>query len=109
MKEMRFSCEGGVLTAFVSGELDHRLAAAVRDEIDGEIYKEQPRCFVLDISGTDFMDSSGLGLIIGRYRLSKKLGAEFSLAGADSRAVTLLRLAGLDKTVKIQKKGEKIK
>ena len=62
------------------GEIDHHSAVAVRSTIDAKLYEFRPRHTVLDLSGIDFMDSSGLGLIMGRYALMQKLGGGSSVA-----------------------------
>ena len=106
MKELDFNEKDGVLTASLSGELDHCLAAAVRERIDEKVYEKRPAALVLDISGVSFMDSSGLGLIMGRYTVCRACGCAFSLCGADERAVKILSLAGLDKVITVcERKG----
>ena len=52
---------------------------------------------VLDFSGLTFMDSSGVGLILGRYRLLRSLGGAVTVIGASPRLERMIRLAGLDK------------
>ena len=95
MNSLSFCEKNGVLTAVLSGELDHCLAASTRTRIDDRIGEAMPSEFVLDISRITFMDSSGLGLIMGRYALCKKLGVAFRLKGADDRAMKILDMAGL--------------
>ena len=103
MENVVFREKDGTLTASVSGELDHCLAVSVRERIDAEFYKRLPDRLLLDLSGVSFMDSSGLGLIMGRYAVCGSCGKSFALAGADERAMRILTLAGLDKTVEIRK------
>ena len=95
MQNLLFKEKNGALTAFVSGELDHYLALSVRERTDDEINRVRPDKFVLDISGVSFMDSSGLGLIMGRYAVCRGLGIDFVLRGADERAMKILDMAGL--------------
>ena len=95
MKGLSFYEKNGALTAALSGELDHCLAAVVRARIDDKVGEIMPDRLVLDISRITFMDSSGLGLIMGRYAYCKKLGVGFSLYGADERALKILDMAGL--------------
>ena len=102
MENLVFKEKDGVLTASLTGELDHCLAAAVRETIDAEFYKRQPDKLCLDISGVSFMDSSGLGLIMGRYTAAKNCGRSFFLRGADERAVKILALAGLDRIIEFE-------
>lgn len=95
MDGLTFNEKDGTLTAVISGELDHCLASAVRDRIDERLQERIPAGLVLDISRITFMDSSGLGLIMGRYALCKRLRIAFKLKGADERAMKILDMAGL--------------
>ncbi|MBQ1847998.1 MAG: anti-sigma factor antagonist [Clostridia bacterium] len=103
MNGVTFREKDGSLIASLTGELDHCLAVSVRERIDAEFYKRMPKELLLDLSGVSFMDSSGLGLIMGRYSVCGNCGKGFALIGADERAVRILSLAGLDKTVAIRK------
>ena len=91
-----------VLTVELGGEIDHHSAVAVRGEIDSEIKNLAPRKTVLDLSGIEFMDSSGLGLIMGRYKLMQKLGGELTVRNPNSRTANIFELAGLDRIVNIE-------
>ena len=68
------SFEDGVFFVFLLGEIDHHSAVSVRTEIDKEICRLLPHKTVMDLSGIEFMDSSGLGLLMGRYSLMQKMG-----------------------------------
>ena len=102
MDDLTFKEKDGALTAYVGGELDHCLAAAIRERIDAEFYKRMPDELTLDLSGVTFMDSSGLGLIMGRYAVCENCGKRFALQGAGERIMRILALAGLDKTVTVK-------
>ena len=69
----------GVLYVRLLGEIDHHSAVNIRVSLDGEITRLVPKQTVLDLSEIEFMDSSGLGLIMGRYSLMQKLGGTLSL------------------------------
>ena len=86
-----------VLTVFLSGEIDHHTAAPMREKIDADIIKSTPSELILDFSGVTFMDSSGIGLIMGRHRLMLSLEGDLRLQGASPRMERMIRLAGLDK------------
>ena len=62
------------ITAYLSGEIDHHIAAGLRREIDGPVMADPPPLLVLDFGGVTFMDSSGIGLIMGRYKLMQESG-----------------------------------
>lgn len=104
--QVRVDCDGGELTARLSGELDHHGAVAVRTLIDAEICRLSPRRAVLDLGELDFMDSSGLGLIMGRYALMQRRGGEFVVRRPNERVLRIIRLAGLERMVKIEMEKE---
>ena len=62
------------LIAILSGEIDHHCAQPMRAEIDAKIDDLQPSVLVLDFAGVTFMDSSGIGLIMGRHRTMEAIG-----------------------------------
>lgn len=67
------------LIAMLDGEIDHHTAKGVREKIDSEIETNSPKILVLDFSDVTFMDSSGIGLIMGRYKLMKASGGEIRI------------------------------
>ncbi len=79
----------------LTGELDHRAAESIRDELDGLIAGTNPRRLVFDLSGLQFMDSSGVGLIIGRYKRMKRRGGSVAVSKCDARIDKVLRMSGL--------------
>ncbi len=85
------------LSAQLLGELDHHGASEVRERIDAAVLQHRCQRLILDFSGLSFMDSSGIGLIMGRYRLMTSLGGSLQLQGANPRLETVIRLAGLEK------------
>lgn len=85
---------------YLSGEIDHHTSREIRDGVDRLIVTHRPSAFILDLSGVDFMDSSGLGLVLGRYRKIKELGGEMFIANASERTMRILKMAGVDKIIK---------
>ena len=98
--------EDNTLVASICGELDHHGAVAVRTLIDGEICRQRPERTVLELSSLDFMDSSGLGLVMGRYTLMQKLGGDFCVRNANPRVMKIFKLAGLERIVRIEKASD---
>ena len=97
-----FIYRDGVLEVTLQGEIDHHSAVAVRTGIDEEICREHPQKTILDLSGIEFMDSSGLGLIMGRYALMQKLGGALTLKNPNERIVRIFDLAGLGRMIRIE-------
>lgn len=89
--------KGEELIATLSGEVDHHTAAAVRRSIDTALFKHRPRRLCLDLAGVDFMDSSGLGLILGRAALCEEMGATVTLLHPGARVKKILAVAGLSR------------
>ena len=95
--QVELTREGGHLTAALIGELDHHTAADLRQRIDTAILSCRPQRLTIDLARLTFMDSSGIGLIMGRYRLMLSLDGDLRLTGATPRIRQMIRLAGLDK------------
>ena len=94
--------KGNVLYVTLRGEIDHHSAVSVRSEIDRVICESGAEKTVLDLSDINFMDSSGLGLIMGRYALMQRLGGVLTLKNPNERVVKIFELAGLGRIIKIE-------
>ena len=101
-ENLKISCVGETLTAALSGEIDHHRAVSVRAGIDEAMYRELPKTLIIDIGGVDFMDSSGLGLILGRYTKAKEIGTMLVIRHPSPRAEKMLKMAGIDRIIKIE-------
>lgn len=97
----------GVLEFVLRGEIDHHSAVGIRTEMDAKIMEERPKKTVLDLSGIEFMDSSGLGLIMGRFALMERLGGELTLRNPNERLVKIFELAGLQRMIRIEKEEKR--
>ena len=108
-KGCNFDCdfEEGRLSIVLRGEIDHHSAVSVRSAIDEKLYELRPASLVIDLSRIEFMDSSGLGLIMGRYALMQKLGGEFCIANPSSRVQKIFELSGLGRIIKIENTEKK--
>ena len=79
----------------LSGELDHSTAAAVRAEVDELILDPRIRRLVFDLDELEFMDSSGIGLIIGRYKQMARRGGTVAVMSPRRRVDRIFEMAGL--------------
>jgi len=82
------------------GEIDHHSAEALRKKLDKLILDEKPDRLILDFREVRLMDSSGIGLILGRYKKLKKTGAELCVSNLNSHIDKVFRLAGLYQIIK---------
>ena len=99
------TAEGMKLTVAPRGEIDHHSARSLRDKIDSALYSARPEVLVLDLTHIDFMDSSGLGLLLGRYQRAAEIGCEVRLVGCSPRTKKILQLAGADKLFEIEERA----
>ena len=89
-----FNRVGESLVVAPVGEIDHHETKTMRDEIDEEILSTLPKKVIFDLSRTSFMDSfmdsSGLGLILGRYNKAESIGAEFEIANPGEKIMKII-------------------
>ena len=90
------------LNVKIRGDIDHHSAKGVREMIDEAIMSNKPRFIVLDLSSVDFMDSSGLGLILGRFNTAQEIGAEMRIYSPSRGVKKILELAGIERLIKIE-------
>ncbi len=95
--QLSFKKQDDNLVASLAGELDHHGAGEIRDALDNAVLQQRCRRLTLDFSALTFMDSSGIGLIMGRYRLMTSLGGTLTIHGANKRLERMMRFAGLEK------------
>ena len=105
MAKVTFIPGSGTLAAYLSGEIDHHAAQSLRKEIDAQIDDRLPELLTLDFSGVTFMDSSGVGLILGRQRCARVLGTSLRLQHAPAQLQKVLRLAGIPCMENIEKEN----
>ena len=87
----------GVLNVLLEGEIDHHTAKPIRERIDETAEKTRPRLMCLDFTKVSFMDSSGIGLVIGRYKLMKMLGGSVRVTGVSGAMEKIMKMAGLER------------
>jgi stage II sporulation protein AA (anti-sigma F factor antagonist) len=93
-----YMVSGSSLIISMNAELDHHLADEMRDVIDTVIEERGVRHIIFDFSRIGFMDSSGIGLIMGRYKKIYETGT-ISIAGANESIQRILLISGLHKLV----------
>lgn len=94
--DVRYKKTGGDVTVYVFGELDECSANKTKDILDKLIYDNaNSKKFVFDLSGVSFMDSTGIGLLIGRYKKLRQFNVPAYISGATVSTEKVLELAGL--------------
>lgn len=80
-------------------ELDVKSCRMLRSIIDGYIMKYEPKEFVMDLTSVKFMDSSGIGLLIGRYNLVKLFDSKMTIVNATSNIKRVLELSNISNNI----------
>lgn len=96
------SVKGEVLTARLIGEIDHHTAYGMRKEIDMATELNMPSLLILDFERVTFMDSSGIGLVMGRYKNISKRCGELHVVGIRPQIYKVMKLSGLERLVKLE-------
>ena len=100
---VRIEKQDGIITAFIMGDIDHHSAKEIRETIDFSLESSLPEILVLDFKDVTFMDSSGIGLVMGRYKLMQSMDGELRIQNVSSHMKKVMRLAGLDKLATFDK------
>lgn len=89
------SREGATLRVALTGEIDQHFAAEARAKLDPLLGDGRIRRLIFDLSGVAFMDSSGVGMILGRYRKLMSFGGSMDITGAKAGVDRVLRMSGV--------------
>ncbi|MDE6727216.1 MAG: anti-sigma factor antagonist [Oscillospiraceae bacterium] len=87
--------DGKRITAALFGDIDHHAAREMRTELDDVIARSRPELLILDLENVGFMDSSGIGLILGRSRSLRSAGGELLLRNVRSEIADVIKISGL--------------
>ena len=98
---MKYQVEEHCLTIFLPGELDHHNAEEIRKGADKLIEENHIKCVIFDFQETNFMDSSGIGVIMGRYKMVYLLGGEVWAVHANERMKKILTMSGVTKIIQM--------
>lgn len=95
-----------VMVVRLNGELDQHYAEILRRDIDSRAAHRGIRKIVFDFSEVGFMDSSGIGVIMGRYRLMQSVGGSVTAFGVSERLDKLLEMSGIKRIISVCKNEE---
>ena len=96
---MQSTQKGKALYIQLEGEIDHHSAGGLRERIDMAFDPTDCRQIIFDFSDVTFMDSSGIGMIIGRYKNAKKRGGTVTIAGMSPEIGRIFQISGLAKII----------
>lgn len=90
-----FQVIGDILIANAHGEVDHHRASKLRDEIDEAMIAFHCKNLIFDLEKVTFMDSSGIGVVLGRYNKILQKGGRFIITGCSEYIERILQMAGV--------------
>ncbi len=98
--------EGDRLLVRLSGELDHYCAQSVRRDLDTLLRDPGVRFLILDFSALTFMDSSGIGVILGRYRILRDRGGQLGVMNMNPHIARIFHMSGMDRVIALVNQKE---
>ena len=98
---MKYEVQENCLTIFLPGELDHHNAEEIRKRSDYLIDQNHIRYVIFDFTDTTFMDSYGIGVIMGRYKRIYMLGGEVCAVHTSERMKKILTMSGVTRIMQI--------
>lgn len=91
--------ENNTLIVMLPEEIDHYKTPELAAEIDEALLNGTADKIIFDFAKTHFMDSSGIGLLVGRYRKMKSLGGQVFVCNVTGRMSKILQLSGVEKFI----------
>ena len=98
--QVKFLNKGTTLIISIIGELDHHSADYIRQKVDGEIIKSSTRNIIFDLSKLSFMDSSGIGVIMGRYKNIQRLNGNAAIIRPNTQIDRIIEMSGMYKIMR---------
>ncbi len=98
---MKYQVQENCLTIYLPREVDHHNAEEIKAEADAVIDRNHIKYVIFDFDRTDFMDSSGIGVIMGRYKTISLIGGEVWAVHTNERIRKILTLSGVTKIMQI--------
>ena len=99
--EFEYIKEDKLLIVKIIAEIDHHTTEKLRRKIDNEITRYMPRKVIFDFDSVTFMDSAGIGLLIGRYKFANMLGARLEISNLTQSVRRIFEMSGILKLIPI--------
>lgn len=100
--------EEKILLVEITEELDHHESEKIRRRVDYEIQRFMPKKVVFDFNRVVFMDSAGIGLLLGRYKTAKIYGGQVELMNVNEKLKKIFEMSGILKIINILEKSNEV-
>lgn len=99
--DVRFKRDGAALITMIEGEIDHHTSRILKDRIDSKFIIEPVKDMIMDLSRVTFMDSAGIGLIMGRMKKVSSVGGKMIIRKPRPEILKVLRMSNIVNLIKI--------
>lgn len=100
--KVKYDSVDKLLVLELTEEIDHHTTEKIRRRADYEIQRHIPRKTIFDFSGVTFMDSAGIGMVIGRYKVISMLGGKVAMINVKSNVRKIFEMSGILKIIPIE-------
>ena len=90
-----YEIKENTLIVSLCGEIDHHVAGKIREDIDGEMKLYKAENLIMNFADVTFMDSSGVGMVLGRHKKIKEMGGKLTICGCDRYVKRILYMSGV--------------
>ncbi|NLO99720.1 MAG: anti-sigma factor antagonist [Clostridiaceae bacterium] len=97
--DVRFKRDGTTLIVSIDGEIDHHTSRILKDRIDSKFIMEPVKNMIIDLARVTFMDSAGIGLIMGRMKRVSSVGGKMSIRHPKPEIIKILKMSNVDKLI----------
>ena len=95
MYEISYEKDRDALIVRLPKEVDHHFSQGLKEVTESYAVMGQVRCIIFDFARTEFMDSTGIGILLGRYKFMRALGGTIALANVSGRIQRIMKIAGI--------------
>lgn len=96
---MQINSVGKDLIVKIDGDIDHHVSSQIKEKVEREFEFSNAENIIFDFSNVNFMDSSGIGMIIGRYKMLQKIGGKVYIANVKPQLESIIEISGLRKII----------
>jgi len=100
--QIKHYIEEKTLEVQITEEIDHHTSEKLRTRMDYEIQRFMPKKVIIDLKNVKFMDSAGIGLIIGRYKVTKAYGGDLEICNVNSKLKRIFDMSGMERIICIK-------
>ena len=104
----KYISENKLLILEITEEIDHHTTEKIRRKADDEITRYLPRKVIFDFSNVSFMDSAGIGMLLGRYKVIKMLGGQLELENVNKQIRRIFEISGILKIIPLVNNEENV-